>query len=70
MCFSYQGEALKKRVGPLATQLGSDFLIECDVRKGEEIDALFDQIEARWGKNDFVVHAIVFGQIGITWTLY
>ena len=60
LCFSYQGEALKKRVGPLAAQLGSDFLIECDVRKGEEIDALFDQIEARWGKIDFVVHAIGF----------
>ena len=60
MCFSYQGEALKKRVGPLAAQLGSDFLIECDVRQGEEIDALFDQIEARWGKIDFVVHAIGF----------
>ena len=52
LCFSYQGEALKKRVGPLAAQLGSDFLIECDVRKGEEIDALFDQIEARSGKID------------------
>ncbi len=60
LCFSYQGEALKKRVGPLAAQLGSDFLIECDVRKGEEIGALFDQIEARWGKIDFVVHAIGF----------
>ncbi len=60
LCFSYQGEALKKRVGPLAAQLGSDFLIECDVRQGEEIDALFDQIEARWGKIDFVVHAIGF----------
>lgn len=60
LCFSYQGEALKKRVGPLAAQLGSDFLIECDVRQGEEIDALFDQIEARWGEIDFVVHAIGF----------
>jgi enoyl-[acyl-carrier protein] reductase I len=60
LCFSYQGEALKKRVGPLAAQLGSDFLIECDVRQGEEIGALFDQIEARWGKIDFVVHAIGF----------
>ena len=60
LCFSYQGEALKKRVGPLAAQLGSDFLIECDVRQGEEIDALFDQIEALWGKIDFVVHAIGF----------
>ena len=60
LCFSYQGEALKKRVGPLAEQLGSDFLIECNVSKGQEINALFDKIEARWGKIDFVVHAIGF----------
>ena len=60
LCFSYQGEALKRRVGPLAERLGSDFLIECDVSKGKDIDALFDQVEARWGKIDFVVHAIGF----------
>ena len=60
LCFSYQGEALKKRVGPLAKELGSDFLIECDVSKDNEMDALFDRIEERWGKIDFVVHAIGF----------
>ena len=60
LCFSYQGEALKRRVEPLAERLGSNFLIECDVSKGKDIDALFDQVEERWGKIDFVVHAIGF----------
>ncbi|RIV86591.1 enoyl-ACP reductase FabI [Aurantiacibacter zhengii] len=60
MAFSYQGEALKKRVGPLAEQVGSDFLIECDVSDMEAMDTAFAQIEAKWGKLDFLVHAIGF----------
>ena len=60
LCFSYQGEALRKRVGPLAEQLGSDSLIECDVGKKGDINKLFDLIEEKWGKLDFVVHAIGF----------
>ena len=60
MAFSYQGEALKKRVGPLAEQVGSDFLIECDVSNMEAMDAAFAEIEAKWGKLDFLVHAIGF----------
>ncbi|MFB0611838.1 enoyl-ACP reductase FabI [Aurantiacibacter poecillastricola] len=60
MAFSYQGEALKKRVGPLAEQVGSDFLIECDVSDMEAMDAAFAEIESRWGKLDFLVHAIGF----------
>jgi enoyl-[acyl-carrier protein] reductase I len=60
MAFSYQGEALKKRVGPLAQQVGSDFLIECDVSDMAAMDAAFAEIEARWGKLDFLVHAIGF----------
>ena len=60
MAFSYQGEALKKRVGPLAEQVGSDFLIECDVSDMANMDAAFAQIEERWGKLDFLVHAIGF----------
>ncbi|QFU08408.1 Enoyl-[acyl-carrier-protein] reductase [NADH] FabI [Rhodobacteraceae bacterium THAF1] len=60
MCFSYQGEALKKRVGPLAEKVGSDFLVECNVADMGSLDALFDQIKERWGKIDFVVHAIGF----------
>jgi len=60
MAFSYQGEALKKRVGPLAEQVGSDFLIECDVSDMAAMDTAFAEIEARWGKMDFLVHAIGF----------
>ena len=60
LAFSYQGEALKKRVAPLAAQMGSDFLVECDVTNMNSVDAVFDEIEKRWGKLDFIVHAIGF----------
>lgn len=60
LAFSYQGEALAKRVKPLAEQLGSDFLIDCDVSDMAKLDEAFAEIEARWGKLDFVVHAIGF----------
>ncbi|GAA3873376.1 enoyl-ACP reductase FabI [Celeribacter arenosi] len=60
LCFSYQGEQLLKRVTPLAQQLGSDFMVECDVSSEESMDALFAEIEKKWGKLDFVVHAIGF----------
>lgn len=60
LCFSYQGDALLKRVGPLAEQLGSDFLVPCDVSDSKSVDALFKAIEERWGKIDFVAHAIGF----------
>jgi enoyl-[acyl-carrier protein] reductase I len=60
MAFSYQGEALKKRVGPLAEKVGSDFLIECDVSDNSSILKLFAKIEKEWGQLDFLVHAIGF----------
>ena len=60
MCFSYQGDALKKRVEPLAAQVGSDFVAECDVADTSSVDALFEAIKQRWGKLDFIVHAIGF----------
>lgn len=60
MAFSYQGEALKKRVGPLAEQLGSDFTFECDVSDMEALDRAFDTLKQRWNTIDFVVHAIGF----------
>jgi len=60
LCFSYQGDALLKRVGPLAEQLGSDFVIPCDVGDSDSVDALFAAISDRWGSIDFVVHAIGF----------
>jgi enoyl-[acyl-carrier protein] reductase I len=60
MAFSYQGEALEKRVRPLAQSLGQDFLIECDVSDMAALDAAFDALKARWETIDFVVHAIGF----------
>tara|TARA_R110002073_G_scaffold331750_1_gene516876 strand:- start:1217 stop:2008 length:792 start_codon:yes stop_codon:yes gene_type:complete len=60
LAFSYQGEALKKRVDPLAAQLGSDIVLPCDVGDMDSVDALFAALEAKWGKMDFIVHAIGF----------
>jgi enoyl-[acyl-carrier protein] reductase I len=60
MAFSYQGEALEKRVRPLAAEVGSDFLIDCDVSDMAAIDRAFAEIAARWPKIDFLVHAIGF----------
>lgn len=60
LAFSYQGDALEKRVRPLAESLGSDFLIECDVSNMDALDTAFDAIRARWETLDFVVHAIGF----------
>ncbi len=60
LAFSYQGEALAKRVIPLAEQLGSDFTFECDVSDMAALDAAFATLKARWDRLDFVVHAIGF----------
>lgn len=60
LAFSYQGDALKKRVGPLAAQLGSNIVLPCDVGDEASIDALFEALKAEWGELDFVVHAIGF----------
>ncbi len=60
LAFSYQGEALKKRVLPLAESLGTPHLFECDVSSAESMDALFDGLRDLWGSIDFVVHAIGF----------
>ena len=60
LAFSYQGDALKKRVDPLAAQLGSTLVLPCDVGDEASIDALFAALEEAWGKLDFVVHAIGF----------
>jgi enoyl-[acyl-carrier protein] reductase I len=60
MAFSYQGDALKKRVGPLAEQVGSDFLIDCDVSDMDALDRSFGELKARWETIDFLVHAIGF----------
>jgi enoyl-[acyl-carrier protein] reductase I len=58
LAFSYQGEALEKRVRPLAAELGSDMLVDCDVSSMDALDVTFDQIRSRWDRLDFVVHAI------------
>jgi enoyl-[acyl-carrier protein] reductase I len=58
LAFSYQGEALEKRVRPLAAELGSDLLVDCDVSSMDALDAAFDLVRKRWGTIDFVVHAI------------
>ena len=60
LAFSYQGEALQKRVGPLAAEVGSDFMIECDVADMADLDRTFETLKARWETIDFVVHAIGF----------
>ncbi|MDE4131667.1 enoyl-ACP reductase FabI [Phaeobacter sp. QD34_3] len=60
LAFSYQGDALKKRVDPLAAQLGSDIVLPCDVSDEASVDALFETLQEKWGKLDFVVHAIGF----------
>ena len=57
---SYQGYALKKRVEPLAAEIGSKVVVPCDVSDMASIDAAFDAIKLAWGKLDFVVHAIAF----------
>ena len=60
LAFSYQGDALKKRVIPLAEQLDSDFTFECDVSDMDALDSAFDTLKERWDTIDFVVHAIGF----------
>ncbi|MBJ6370302.1 enoyl-ACP reductase FabI [Sedimentitalea arenosa] len=60
LAFSYQGEALKKRVEPLADQLGSPIVLPCDVADEASIDALFEGLREHWDSLDFVVHAIGF----------
>jgi enoyl-[acyl-carrier protein] reductase I len=60
LAFSYQGEALLKRVRPLASEVGSDIVLPCDVGDMESVDALFAALEQRWSKLDFIVHAIGF----------
>ncbi|ODS60962.1 MAG: enoyl-[acyl-carrier-protein] reductase [Erythrobacter sp. SCN 68-10] len=60
LAFSYQGEALAKRVKPLAEQLGSTFTFECDVSDMASLDAAFATLKERWDRLDFVVHAIGF----------
>lgn len=58
--FTYVGEALERRVRPLAESIDSDFVVECDVTNDAAIAETFKEVEAKWGKIDFIVHAIAF----------
>jgi len=60
LAFTYQGDALKKRVEPLAAELGAQVVGHCDVTDGATVDAVFAEVERLWGKIDFLVHAIAF----------
>ncbi len=60
LAFTYQGEALGKRVGPLAASIGSDIVLPCDVEDVASVEAVFAALDARWGGLDFLVHAIAF----------
>ena len=60
LAFTFQGEALQKRVTPLAASLGSSLVLPCDVTDEASVDAVFSELESRWGKLDFVLHAIAY----------
>jgi enoyl-[acyl-carrier protein] reductase I len=60
LAFTYQGDAILKRVTPLAESIGSDIVLPCDVTDAASIDAVFATLEETWGKLDFLVHAIAF----------
>lgn len=60
LAFTYQGEAFERRIKPLAESVNSDFIIECDVTNEEKLDVVFAEIEKKWGKIDFLVHAIAY----------
>ncbi len=60
VAFTYQGEALERRVRPLATSVNSEIILPCDVTNPASVDATFAEIEKQWGGLDFVVHAIAF----------
>ncbi|MDC7787526.1 enoyl-ACP reductase FabI [Rhodoplanes sp. TEM] len=60
LAFTYQGEALGKRVKPLAETVGSDLVLPCDVEDLASVDAVFDKLAEAWGGIDFLVHAIAF----------
>jgi enoyl-[acyl-carrier protein] reductase I len=60
LAFTYQGEALEKRVRPLAQSVGAGLVLPCDVADDSSLDALFAGIKSEWGRLDFLVHAIAF----------
>ena len=62
LMFAYQGETLRKRVLPLAERVGAEAAVVCDASDGKSLDALFDEVDRRWGGLDFLLHAIAFSE--------
>ena len=60
LAFTFQGEALQKRVLPLAESVGSNLVLPCDVTDSASMDAVFDKLKAEWGSLDFLVHAVAY----------
>ena len=60
IAFTYQGDALKKRVEPLAEQIGGHVIGHCDVSDAATMDAVFEALGEKWGKIDFIIHAIAY----------
>jgi len=60
LAFTFQGEALQKRVTPLAESVGSNIVMPCDVTDAASMDAVFERLSKEWGKLDFLVHAIAY----------
>lgn len=60
LAFTFQGDALEKRVRPLAASVNSELVVSCDVTNDDDIDRLFSEIKQKWGKLDFIVHAIAY----------
>ena len=60
LAFTHQGDALLKRVKPLAEGIGSDLVLPCDVTDDASVDAVFAELKSKWGKLDFLVHAIAY----------
>jgi enoyl-[acyl-carrier protein] reductase I len=60
LAFTYQGDALGKRVKPLAQSIGADTVLSCDVEDVASVDGVFTELARKWGKLDFLVHAIAF----------
>src|SRR6516225_10290999 len=62
LALTYQGAALRKRVEPLAAELGAHVAGHCDVTDNASIDAVFSDLEQRWDRLDFLVHAVAFSE--------
>jgi enoyl-[acyl-carrier protein] reductase I len=70
LAFTYQGEALGKRVRPLAEELGSDLVLPCDVEDIATVDSVFAQLKETWGEMDFLVHSLAYSDKGELKGLY